>query len=311
MPPLDKKRKIRREILRTINEIRGKFKNASIHYDPLTCQAADEYAQFLLENKPNDDTFKASAEKKLAVLGDDYKVLVGNAGLEEDAEQVDKQMTEEFMDAHGLLLELQEELGQLTHKDFTHIGIGFAQNLHEVKVVEVLTQKPCMINKVTQKEDGTIEIHGLILNAAVGLYAARIANTSNLKKDVALVGPGAFTIDKAAGIYSVQFKGDNEGLFYSGHVLELYVRKAQVDKIKYGEEADTSERIKVDQLTLGLRIPMEYIPDPRTVIEDEADRQRFEREVADRAKRAEEERLIKVAERLARKEEREKKKEEA
>jgi hypothetical protein len=51
---------------------------------------------------------------------------VGNAGLEEDAEQVDKQMTEEFMDAHGLLLELQEELGQLTHKDVTHIGIGFA-----------------------------------------------------------------------------------------------------------------------------------------------------------------------------------------
>lgn len=56
---------------------------------------------------------------------------------------------------------------------------------------------------------------------------------------------------------------------------------------------------------------MEYVPDPRTVIEDEADRQRFERDLAERAKRLEEERLIKVAERLARKEERERKKEEA
>jgi hypothetical protein len=55
---------------------------------------------------------------------------------------------------------------------------------------------------------------------------------------------------------------------------------------------------------------MDFIPDPRTIIEDEADRQRFERDLADRAKRVEEERLIKVAERLARKEEREKKKEE-
>jgi len=37
---------------------------------------------------------------------------------------------EEFMDAHGLLLELQTELGILTSKDATHIGIGFASNKH-------------------------------------------------------------------------------------------------------------------------------------------------------------------------------------
>ena len=55
---------------------------------------------------------------------------------------------------------------------------------------------------------------------------------------------------------------------------------------------------------------MEYLPDPRTVIEDEADRQRFEREIAERMKRQEEERLIKLAENMARKEERAKKREE-
>ena len=46
------------------------------------------------------------------------------------------------------------------------------------------------------------------------------------------------------------------------------------------------------------------------MIEDEIDRQRFEREIAERMKRQEEERLIKLAENLARKEERAKKKEE-
>lgn len=63
-------------------------------------------------------------------------------------------------------------------------------------------------------------------------------------------------------------------------------------------------------MELCLRLPLEYIPDPRTVIEDEIDRQRFEREIAERMKRQEEERLIKLAENLARKEERAKKKEE-
>jgi hypothetical protein len=39
---------------------------------------------------------------------------------------------------------------------------------------------------------------------------------------------------------------------------------------------------------------MEYIPDPRTVIEDQQDQERYEREAEDRAARAEEERLIKI-----------------
>jgi len=43
------------------------------------------------------------------------------------------------MDAHGLLLELQYELGQLTNKEYTHIGIGFAANTQKVKVVELLS----------------------------------------------------------------------------------------------------------------------------------------------------------------------------
>lgn len=55
---------------------------------------------------------------------------------------------------------------------------------------------------------------------------------------------------------------------------------------------------------------MVYYPDPRTIIEDDVDRQRQERDMAERLKRQEEERLIMVAANLARKEERAKKKEE-
>jgi hypothetical protein len=52
------------------------------------------------------------------------------------------------MDAHGLLLELQYELGQLTEKSYTHVGIGFACNAQKVKVVEFLSTKPLIINSI-------------------------------------------------------------------------------------------------------------------------------------------------------------------
>ena len=40
---------------------------------------------------------------------------------------------------------------------------------------------------------------------------------------------------------------------------------------------------------------MEYIPDPRTVIEDAYDREKEERDAEERRKRAEEDRMVKEA----------------
>jgi hypothetical protein len=50
-PPLDPKRKVRREVLNTMNDLRGKFKAAGIITDPLTNQAADAYAYLLTEQE--------------------------------------------------------------------------------------------------------------------------------------------------------------------------------------------------------------------------------------------------------------------
>jgi len=94
--------------------------------DVLLSVAAEEYATFLLTNEPQEETLVAIATSHNAVLGEGFKVLVGNAGLEEEMEASDKYYTGEYMDGHGLLLELQEELGMLTNKEFTHIGVGLA-----------------------------------------------------------------------------------------------------------------------------------------------------------------------------------------
>lgn len=55
-----------------------------------------------------------------------------------------------------------------------------------------------------------------------------------------------------------------------------------------------------------LRIPCEYIPDPRTVIEDAQDKEKQERDNAERLRRIEEEKKVKKAVQMAKEAEREK-----
>jgi hypothetical protein len=59
----------------------------------------------------------------------------------------------------------------------------------------------------------------------------------------------------------------------------------------------------VAHLELSLRLPMEYLPDPRTVIEDAQDREKEERDAADRRKREQEEKMIRDAQRIVRQQE--------
>jgi len=314
MPPLDKMRKVRREILRTINDIREKFGNPCVYPDFLTNKAANEYAEYLLQHDEENKDVQKECLDKHHVVGE-VQTLQGIAYLEEDVVSKDPTKKDEFMDAHGLLLELQYELGQLTDKQYTHVGIGFAANTQKVKVVEMLIVKPIMVNHLGQTEDGSVEVRGAVKDPKeVGIYAARIVAQSNMKKEIAVVGPAAIDYNKGSGEFVITLKTQGiDGLFFNvddPRYLELYIQKRQVDKIKYGADADPNERVNVAHLEISMRVPMDYYPDPRTVIEDDADRQRYERDMAERQKRLEEERLIMVAANLARKEERAKKREE-
>lgn len=55
LPPLDKMRKVRRDILRTINDFREKYHSPGLYLDPLTNRAAMEYAQMLLEEDQDEN----------------------------------------------------------------------------------------------------------------------------------------------------------------------------------------------------------------------------------------------------------------
>lgn len=54
-PPLDPRRKVRREILRTVNELRDKFERPNVNVDKLTEKAADAYAEYLLRDEENEE----------------------------------------------------------------------------------------------------------------------------------------------------------------------------------------------------------------------------------------------------------------
>ena len=58
MPPLDKMRKIRRAIIKTINDVREAHNSPSIYMDVMANRAANEYAQYLLTNSEDDEKAK-------------------------------------------------------------------------------------------------------------------------------------------------------------------------------------------------------------------------------------------------------------
>jgi hypothetical protein len=61
-------------------------------------------------------------------------------------------MMNELMDAHGLLLELQEERTKLCTETLTHLGIGFAANAQKCIVVELLSERACAIHRLMGNE---------------------------------------------------------------------------------------------------------------------------------------------------------------
>lgn len=91
----------------------------------LTNRAAAEYAEYLLENEEDQGTL-TEILNKYQIVGSVIP-LVGYSYLEED-DVDDRVLHNEFMDAHGLLCELQDELEKLLDPKVTHIGVGFAWN---------------------------------------------------------------------------------------------------------------------------------------------------------------------------------------
>ena len=111
---------------------------------------------------------------------------------DDDGEGHNRVLHGEFMDAHGVLCELQDDLERMIDAKYTHVGVGFAWNKEKVLVVEFYSIKSLVISQLTESEDGGVDIRGNMLSNDVGLYAARIVAIKNTKKDIKIVGPPTF-----------------------------------------------------------------------------------------------------------------------
>ena len=85
------------------------------------------------------------------------------------------------------------------------MGVGFAWDKEKVRVVEIFAQKPLQIKKLTDTEDGGVEVEGrmLVPLGKAGIYAGAITFAKNLKKDVKIVGPPNIQFDKATGNFAI------------------------------------------------------------------------------------------------------------
>ena len=132
------------------------------------------------------------------------------------------------------------------------------------------------------------------MNKEIGIYAANIAPANKLKKQLSIAGPANIHMERKTGDFVINMPGPIDGFFYNSSdpkLIRFFIRTSHVDKIKYG--VDDGERINVDHLELALTLPLEYIPDPRTVLEDAADMEKNERERMMKNKKLEEQQLVK------------------
>jgi hypothetical protein len=69
MPPLDRMRKIRRDIIKTINDYREAEAQLGVYMDILLNRAATEYAEYLLDNDEDPNVLKEILNKHM-IVGD-------------------------------------------------------------------------------------------------------------------------------------------------------------------------------------------------------------------------------------------------
>ena len=160
------------------------------------------------------------------MLGVPVHAIVGLAQLEEDIPKSKPRfLIPTYVDTHGLFLELPDDRAVIEKKEWTHCGIGVANNDEKGVLVELFSQRPLSLSSVQESEDGGVDVRGQMLNNAYGVYAARIVSSESPNAGLVTIGPGNIQFDRSSASFIMTLPYD--GGFYASptHYLELYVRK--------------------------------------------------------------------------------------
>jgi len=286
-------RKIKRDIQENLNKVRKGKELNRLHTDLFSMLIAGDYAEYLKNNEHDPDLFKQLCED-YSVFGE-LKVVYTISRFEEDA-NISETFHQDFLDLGYLLLEVETDRQVILDGHFNHMGIGVAMTAEKMILVETFSHKMLTITKISEGEDGGIEVRGKMLTNERGLYAVRLQSIE-AKREL-LVGPESIEFDRNTKEF-IAFLDTEETVGSSHKIIELYVR-VKPDSIEY--KKGTKEKINLKHLELAHRVPCTTYPDPRYLAEDEEDRIRKEQETLERMRIEEEKRQKKEEERRERKE---------
>lgn len=268
LPPLDPWRKIRRELLKILNQSRHEEDPdlQEMHIDYLATEAAQEYAKYVLE-EDEDDKILNDLIHNCKTVGE-IKSCIATTFLEEEAADP-KHLVEPFIDAHGLLMELHRDL--IMDTVFNHVGIGLAVHGMRLVLIYCFSEKALVVNQIEEEEPGAIIIRGTMLRDNVGIYAVRIVETETAK-ELSLIGPTYIKADIQNGHFIANVTCE-EGIRYDSegkatNIIEYYTR-ARPDTIQYGQPS--SDKVNIKHITLAHITACEKFPDPRVLIEEAKD----------------------------------------
>jgi len=285
-PPLDPLRKIRRMIFNAINTLRNEEDLPPVEMDPYINETASKYAEFCASGEVDGNQAKLTELTTAFKAPGEYKGITGYRYLDEEERKNAKLMINKFfLEAYGLIFEINETREEMLKPDYTHVGIGLASSENVYVITEVFSTKLLTVNtiKVADNEKG-VEIQGKLTTDQMGPYAVRVVDEKKTPPVVvALVGPDNMQLDLETRNFQVFI--DKPEIIYASPPLicEIYLRQ-KPQSIEYGKGPAPDLEKDLVYLKLSYKIPIEPLPDPRLVVEESRERIQQEQEEATRRK---------------------------
>ena len=267
LPP---ERKIRYRLFKFINKMRAECHINPYNIDLIANNLAMLYADYLLNNKENEEELNNMA-KALNFRGE-FKVssldsFIDSDGGKPDTTAMAKYMeyADDFYDVQATLIEFEEHCENILSENFNKVGIGMALNDMKVVVVNIFCKREVTVDSCSiNLENGNILIKGELNNEQYGAYALRIISPRSPNKTLVQITPQHITPANIANkIRPFTAIFNNLGRLLEDPEpknIEIYIR-VKPDMIPYNKIF--SDKIRFEDLTLGAVVPLMNFPSDR------------------------------------------------
>lgn len=267
LPP---ERKIRYRLFKFINRMRAECHMTPYNIDLIANNLAMLYADYLLNNKENEEELNNMA--KALNFRAEFKVSSLDSFIDSDGGRPDinamakyMEYANDFYDVQATLIEFEEHCDNILSDNFNKVGIGIALNDMKVVVVDIFLKREVTVDSCSiNGENGSIIIKGELTNEQYGAYALRIISPSAPNKTIVNITPQHITpanISTKIRPFTAVF--NNVGKVLEDPEpknIEIYIR-VKPDLIPYNKIF--SDKIRFEDLTLGAVIPLMPFPSDR------------------------------------------------